>query len=202
MPADRAQSKRKPRPSLRARENRAPTHSDTPPTSRSRNRLPPAVEEVDLTSDMPVDLESNTKVSKRALKPQESSPTKYLLSFEVLVDNTRVGGRSWLQMAGEFDFAGFSRDEAQKRGRVERTGQTEFAFGSMTTHDPSLYFQSLRERYTSRARATILDLIQSKKRLPYDKVWAEAVRFPLTWENDLKEWLRDLECTGDWNLPG
>src|SRR5947208_975841 len=114
MPADRAQSKRKPRPSLRARENRAPTHSDTPPTSRSRNRLPPAVEEVDLTSDMPVDLESNTKVSKRALKPQESSPTKYLLSFEVLVDNTRVGGRSWLQTAGEFDFAGFSRDEAQK----------------------------------------------------------------------------------------
>jgi three-Cys-motif partner protein len=95
-----------------------------------------------------------------------------------------------------------TRDEAQKRGRVERTGQTELAFGSMTTHDPSLYFQSLRERYTSRARETILDLIQSKKRLPYDKVWAEAVRFPLTWENDLKEWLRDLECTGRLEFTG
>ena len=95
-----------------------------------------------------------------------------------------------------------TRDEAQKRGRVERTGQTEFAFGSMTTHDPSLYFQSLRERYTSRAKATILDLIQSKKRLPYDKAWAEAVRFPLTWENDLKEWLRDLESTGRLEFTG
>jgi three-Cys-motif partner protein len=95
-----------------------------------------------------------------------------------------------------------TRDEAQKRGRVERTGQTEFAFGSMTTQDPSLYFQSLRERYTSRAKTTILDLIRSKKRLPYDKAWAEAVRFPLTWENDLKEWLRDLESTGRLEFTG
>ena len=95
-----------------------------------------------------------------------------------------------------------TRDEAQKRGRVERTGQTEFAFGSMTIPDPSLYFQSLRERYTSLAKTTILDLIQSKKRLPYDKAWAEAVRFPLTWENDLKEWLRDLESTGRLQFTG
>lgn len=95
-----------------------------------------------------------------------------------------------------------TRDEAQKRGRVERTGQTEFAFGSMTTQDPSLYFQSLRERYTSRAKTTILDIIRSKKRLPYDKAWAEAVRFPLTWENDLKEWLRDLESTGRLEFTG
>ena len=41
-----------------------------------------------------------------------------------------------------------TRDEAQKRGREERTGQTELAFASMTTQDPSAYFQSLRERYT------------------------------------------------------
>jgi three-Cys-motif partner protein len=95
-----------------------------------------------------------------------------------------------------------TRDEAQKRGRVERTGQTEFAFGSMTTPGPSLYFRSLRERYTSRARTTILNLIQSKKRLPYDKAWAEAVRFPLTWENDLKGWLRDLESTGRLQFTG
>ena len=95
-----------------------------------------------------------------------------------------------------------TRDEAQKREREERTGQTEFAFGSMTTQDPSLYFQSLRERYTSRAKTTILDLIRSKKRLPYDKAWAEAVRFPLTWENDLKEWLRDWESTGRLEFTG
>jgi three-Cys-motif partner protein len=94
-----------------------------------------------------------------------------------------------------------TRGQAQKRGREERTGQTELAFASVT-QDPSAYFQSLRERYTSRAKATVLDLIQSKKRIPYDKAWSEAMTFPLTWENDLKEWLRDLESTGRLEFTG
>jgi three-Cys-motif partner protein len=94
-----------------------------------------------------------------------------------------------------------TRGQAQKRGREERIGQTELAFASVT-QDPSAYFQSLRERYTSRAKATVLDLIQSKKRIPYDKAWSEAMTFPLTWENDLKEWLRDLESTGRLEFTG
>jgi three-Cys-motif partner protein len=95
-----------------------------------------------------------------------------------------------------------TRDEAQKRGREKRTGQTELAFSSMETQDPSAYFQSLRERYMSRARVAVLHLIQSKKRVPYDKTWSEAMTFPLTWENDLKEWLRDLESTGRLEFTG
>jgi len=95
-----------------------------------------------------------------------------------------------------------TRDEAQKRGREKRTGQTELAFSTMETQDPSAYFQSLRERYMSRARVAVLHLIQSKKRVPYDKTWSEAMTFPLTWENDLKEWLRDLESTGRLEFTG
>jgi len=95
-----------------------------------------------------------------------------------------------------------TRDEAQKRGREKRTGQTELAFSSMETQDPSAYFQSLRERYMSRARVAVLHLIQAKKRVPYDKAWSEAMTFPLTWENDLKEWLRDLESTGRLEFTG
>jgi len=72
----------------------------------------------------------------------------------------------------------------------------------METQDPSAYFQSLRERYMSRARVAVLHLIQSKKRVPYDKTWSEAMTFPLTWENDLKEWLRDLESTGRLEFTG
>lgn len=94
------------------------------------------------------------------------------------------------------------RDEAQKRGREKRTGQTELTFSSMETQDPSAYFQSLRERYMSRARVAVLHLIQAKKRVPYDKAWTEAMTFPLTWENDLKEWLRDLESTGRLEFTG
>jgi hypothetical protein len=96
-----------------------------------------------------------------------------------------------------------TRGEAQKRGREERTGQTELGlFSSMAVQDPSAYFLSLRDRYTSRARAAVLGLIQAKRYLPYDEVWSSAMTFPLTWESDLKDWLGDwvrerrLEFTG------
>jgi hypothetical protein len=96
-----------------------------------------------------------------------------------------------------------TRDEAQKRGREERTGQTELRlFSTMATQDPSVYFRSLRDRYTSRARATISGILQTKKHLRYEEVWSSAMAFPLTWESDLKDWLGDwqkeqrLELTG------
>ena len=61
-----------------------------------------------------------------------------------------------------------TRDEAQKREREERTGQTELGlFSGTVTQDPSAYFRSLRERYVSRARATVLDLVQAKKQVTY-----------------------------------
>ena len=95
-----------------------------------------------------------------------------------------------------------TRDEAQKREREERTGQTELAFSSMTTNDPSAYFQYLRERYTSRAKAAVFGLIQSSGHLPYDKAWSSAMTFPLTWESDLKDWLADFKNTGRLEITG
>jgi three-Cys-motif partner protein len=95
-----------------------------------------------------------------------------------------------------------TRDEAQKRGREERTGQTELAFSSMAAHDPSAYFRSLREWYTSRARAAVLDLIRSNGQLPYDKAWSSAMTFPLTWESDLKEWFGHWKSTGCLEFTG
>jgi three-Cys-motif partner protein len=90
-----------------------------------------------------------------------------------------------------------ARDEAQKREREERTGQTEISlFSDMVTQDPSEYFRSLRERYMSRARAAVLALLQTKKQLAYDEAWSSAMTFPLTWESDLKDWIREWKQDG------
>lgn len=90
-----------------------------------------------------------------------------------------------------------TRDEAQKREREERTGQTELGlFSGTVTQDPSEYFRSLRERYKSRARAAVLALLQTKMELAYDEAWASAMTFPLTWESDLKDWIREWEQVG------
>ena len=90
-----------------------------------------------------------------------------------------------------------TRDEAQKREREERTGQTELGlYSNVMTRDPSSYFLSLRDRYASRARAAVLSLIQTKKQLAYDEAWSSAMTFPLTWESDLKDWIHEWEQDG------
>ena len=96
-----------------------------------------------------------------------------------------------------------ARDEAQKREREERTGQTEIRlFSGTVTQDPSEYFRSLRERYVSRARAAVLALLQTKKQLAYDEAWSSAMTFPLTWESDLKDWIHEWEQDGRMEIRG
>lgn len=96
-----------------------------------------------------------------------------------------------------------TRDEAKKRERVEGTGQTELVlFSSAATQDPSAYFRSLRERYVSRARATVLGLVQAKKQVTYDETWSSAMTFPLTWESDLKDWIHGWEQDGQLEIMG
>jgi three-Cys-motif partner protein len=96
-----------------------------------------------------------------------------------------------------------TRDEAQKREREKRTGQTEFRlFSATVTQDPSEYFRSLRKRYVSRARAKVLALLQTKGQLTYDEAWSSAITFPLTWESDLKDWIREWEQDGQLEIMG
>jgi len=96
-----------------------------------------------------------------------------------------------------------TRDEAQKRERENRTGQTELGlFSGTVTQDPSEYFRSLRERYVSRARAAVLALLRAKKQLTYDEAWASAMTFPLTWESDLKDWIHEWKQDGQLETTG
>jgi three-Cys-motif partner protein len=56
--------------------------------------------------------------------------------------------------------------------------------------DPS-YFDSLRARYTQKAKVAILALLEANHSLPYDDAWEITMSFPLTWESDLRGWLDD-----------
>ena len=81
------------------------------------------------------------------------------------------------------------RGEAHKRKREEKTGQTEL-FGGADAHNPS-YFLELRARYVAQARQSILKLLETEGRVSYDKAWSVAMKVPLSWESDLKDWIRD-----------
>lgn len=95
-----------------------------------------------------------------------------------------------------------TRDEAQKRGREERTRQTELTFSTTDATDSSAYFRSLRNRYVTRAMTAVLEILQSERRVLYDKAWSVAMPFPLIWESDLKGWLHDWKTRGRLNLVG
>ncbi len=92
------------------------------------------------------------------------------------------------------------RAEAQQRSRVQKTKQMEM-FSAEETHDPS-YFESLRDRYCSLARKQLADQLRKHTNISYDDAWVAALRLPLVWESDLKEWIKDWQAEGKLRLDG
>jgi three-Cys-motif partner protein len=93
-----------------------------------------------------------------------------------------------------------SRAEAQQRKRVARKGQSEL-FGSKELHD-STHYESLRERYLSKARDSVLQAVKSKPRLLYDDAWTLALSQPMAWESDLKQWIEGWKKEGHLEVTG
>ena len=82
-----------------------------------------------------------------------------------------------------------ARAQAQQRSRIGRKGQAEL-FESRAMHDPS-HYQGLRERYSIKARDSVLKALKAQGRLLYDEAWTLALSHSMTWESDLKEWVED-----------
>lgn len=81
-----------------------------------------------------------------------------------------------------------ARAEAQQRKR-EEDGQLAL-FGSQELHDPT-HYESLRERHLSASKTRLQEQLMLKRRVPYDQAYVDALKSPLTWETDLKDWIRE-----------
>lgn len=82
------------------------------------------------------------------------------------------------------------RADARRRARESASGQIEFFDGSAL---PEIgYLAELQVHYERLALRAISDLLQEKKgELPYDQVYATALRFPMVQEKFLKKWLKE-----------
>jgi three-Cys-motif partner protein len=78
------------------------------------------------------------------------------------------------------------RGGVRQRKREEATGAVLF---NDLYHDSS-YYDALRRRYTEKAKEAVLRLLRKAGKVPYDESWELAMSFPLTWESDLKRWLK------------
>lgn len=92
------------------------------------------------------------------------------------------------------------RGEARKRKREDTTGQIELSLGE-AAHDPT-YYNWLRTRYTDQSKTAVSRLLQAKGTASYDEVWSLAMTFPMVWESDLHEWIRDWRQQGFLEMTG
>jgi three-Cys-motif partner protein len=93
-----------------------------------------------------------------------------------------------------------ARAEAKQRKREEKTGQTELYSGEVL-HDP-IHHTSLRVRYLAKSKQAVLDLLETRTKIPYDQACALTLNFPLSWESDLKDWIRRWAQEGLLTISG
>ncbi len=80
------------------------------------------------------------------------------------------------------------RADAKRRARESKTRQSEFFSGS---DFPDLnYLAKLQVYFEELAEKEISRMFNSRETVPYDELYATALRFPLVQEKFLKEWLK------------
>lgn len=94
-----------------------------------------------------------------------------------------------------------ARGDAQKRGRVERTGQAELPFPNNVMYSGD-HYENLRERYLCAARDRVDRLLTNRKQLMFDQAWVAALQFPLVWNSDVKAWILEWEKAGRVRVEG
>ncbi|EPX58345.1 hypothetical protein D187_004101 [Cystobacter fuscus DSM 2262] len=94
------------------------------------------------------------------------------------------------------------RAEAQRRDRMERSGQGELVLFGQREDPKSDHYEQLRDRYVTKARDRVRRMLEKNGRVLYDDAWAFALAAPLTWEQDVKGWLEDWKKEGFLTIEG
>ncbi|MCL4202839.1 MAG: three-Cys-motif partner protein TcmP [Pirellulaceae bacterium] len=92
-----------------------------------------------------------------------------------------------------------ARAKAQQRKREEKGGR--YLFSAEEMHDP-VHFQELRDRYLGMARKALESRLRNQIRVPYEQAWAIALFYPMVWEGDVKQWIREWTEQGSVSLEG
>ena len=87
-----------------------------------------------------------------------------------------------------------ARARAQDRSRRESSGMSSL-FGAEEMHS-SVHYELLRDRYVARSRAMVQGVLKARRRVLYDDLWDLALSQPMTWEHDIKDWIRQWIKSG------
>lgn len=85
------------------------------------------------------------------------------------------------------------RSTIQKRKSVD-TDQCELFELSEVGPSETNFYVDQRSHYQKKARQEVLRILQGGEPVSYDEIWSRALLHPLTWEKDLKGWLRQWKA--------
>ena len=80
-----------------------------------------------------------------------------------------------------------TRANVKQRLRETRTHQPELFSGEVV--DNPTFYRNLRLRYLTKSEAAVRTMLETRKKVSYDELWATAISLPLVFEGDLKSWL-------------
>ncbi len=81
-----------------------------------------------------------------------------------------------------------ARARAEQSSREAKSKQTEL-FAADDAPE-SEYFRSLRDRYRQLVIDHIESILKKEGRISYDDAWNSWLRYPMVWESDLKDWIK------------
>lgn len=92
-------------------------------------------------------------------------------------------------------------EQEKVRARVEEERRRAKSGGQKSLLDSdempeSKFYIDLRSRYLDQAKQRIVEIINRSSHAPYDELWSSALSFPMVWENDLREFLKDARDQG------
>ena len=92
------------------------------------------------------------------------------------------------------------RAQAQQTHRTARTSQLPL-FGADEPGD-SRHFEQLRVRYLTNSQAVVQATLEARKRISFDELEEVALAMPMTWESDVKAWIKSWQQQGLAHIEG
>ncbi len=122
-------------------------------------------------------------------------PDQDRLYFQLIYATRHIKGVEVFKKAEAQAMASQEKYRAQVEERRKLTGgQTSFLCADDMPE--SKFYVNLRHRYRHRARVAVVSHVNKCRHALYDDLWIVALSFPMVWESDLREWLREWRDKG------
>jgi len=119
-------------------------------------------------------------------------PDKNRSHFQLIYATRHPKGAEVFKKTEEKAMAAQENSRAHVEDRKKKAGGQSQFFPPEEMPESKFYLE-YRGRYLRQAREAVISEINQKKRVAYHHVWDIVVAFPMVWERDLREWLKEWQ---------